>query len=363
MSVAPRFCPQCGTRVIEGTAFCAFCGSQVARERSAPATASGSPHPAYVPVGDASPVHPGTPSYTTIADQLGSGLYEPDYVDTDEEEPGGGPTSRVRPVLVVVIMLLLAGSVAAVALGMAGSLPAPFQGTFALLGGPREQTPPTAAPAAVKISSSPTTAPTPSRPRPTSTPLLTPSFERGSLIYSESFNATGTTWPVKSDANIKYSIRDGRYNIEASAASGWNWICQPTSIASTAMIAEVSARLEEGSPSAAYGMLFRRSDSRNFYVVLVTGNGKWQFGKMVNGVWTAVVDWKSDAAVPRAGDLAALQVVAKGDILAFSVNGAQLGAVVDSSLSSGAICLSTNTLGGGSVRYSFDDLRVWELAK
>ena len=260
------------------------------------------------------------------------------------------------------------------ALGFPGVFPSPASG----------QTPPagtvgaaaTATPTAPRPRATPTIQPpTATRALPTATPAptFTPvptatptpivvTFQKGAQLYSDSF-AAPVKWPLTSDSNLALSVLDGRYHVRVLPARYWGWQCAPNAQALSAvanLVMEVSAKVEEGPETSAYGLLFRFVDNKNFYRLHVTPAGKWEFGKFLNGTWSVISPLNVSDAIPKGNQTVTLRVVAKGNTFAFFANGVQLGTAADSSLGAGNLCLSTAAQGDGSVHVSYDDVNVWE---
>jgi hypothetical protein len=104
----------------------------------------------------------------------------------------------------------------------------------------------------------------------------------------------------------------------------------------TAADISVSAQQLSGDVHEGYGIVFRRASKGNYYTFVADGNGKWTFGKVVNGAYTTLLDWSYDAAI-HAGATASntFEVRTRGTHFDFFINGASVGHADDSSFASG----------------------------
>lgn len=101
------FCPECGTKVKDGVAFCSSCGSPIAADNAAPVTPAADPIPPVAPVQPVEPVNSGTP-----ADNFGT-VPTPPQPKTKGTRNGKKLAMIFVPIAVVLCLLIGVGCVVA----------------------------------------------------------------------------------------------------------------------------------------------------------------------------------------------------------------------------------------------------------
>lgn len=156
----------------------------------------------------------------------------------------------------------------------------------------------------------------------------------GSIIYQNSLDgSTKGQWTNNSSC----FFGTGGYHISAS------FICYaPTDPVSDA-ITTVSVKQISGPITYPFGLVIRRVSKGNYYDFQIDTNGKWYFGKAVNGTSSTLVDYTANAAIKKGlNQVNTLSVQAKGSHFIFSVNGTQVGTVDDATFTSGDVGLVGN---------------------
>jgi hypothetical protein len=104
--------------------------------------------------------------------------------------------------------------------------------------------------------------------------------------------------------------------------------------------------------------MFRYQDNDNYYRFSWDAQGKSRrLEKKVGGLFRVLAQQKSDSAAYRIGTTYVLEIVAQGSSLKVKINGAQIFAVTDTSLTEGTIALYSH-YNAGAV---FDDVLVEDL--
>ncbi len=127
-------------------------------------------------------------------------------------------------------------------------------------------------------------------------------------------------------------------------------------------VLEVEAKEAGGSP-VGYGILFRRSGRKKFYVFNVSNTGKYKFSKQTSKRWRweNVVNWTKSPYIKKGSKWNHIKVSADGPKIKLYVNGSLLLSIKDSSLKRGNIALITNTGNKhGNVTVLFDNLVVYK---
>lgn len=148
----------------------------------------------------------------------------------------------------------------------------------------------------------------------------------------------------------------------------------------------VTARAVDGPLNNGYGVIFRLHDRRNYYTFLVSSDGYYQVGRVLNGQFRELSTWIPSPLVRQGiGEANALRVVARGDRMRFYVNdqrvalcipnnpaaqstylmetcidGTMQDVLVDASIPNGRIGVTAQTIVGAEagVVAEFDDLIV-----
>lgn len=99
----------------------------------------------------------------------------------------------------------------------------------------------------------------------------------------------------------------------------------------------VQAKQIKGSTSQGYSLFFRFDETAvSFYAFLIDGNGKWRAFKVTNEQATFFEPFTANAAIHKGlGATNTMMVKVSGSHFDFFVNGAKVGQVNDSSLSTG----------------------------
>lgn len=122
---------------------------------------------------------------------------------------------------------------------------------------------------------------------------------------------------------------------------------------------EVDSGLFDGPPETTYGVIFRHQDDANYYVFEVDGLGRYRFGKMIQGVYSVVIEPTMSDRVQPGQALNRLRVIAKGDGISLAVNGVDVVEVSDSSFGRGRIGLTASLDDSSQSRVVFDNLQIF----
>ncbi len=151
---------------------------------------------------------------------------------------------------------------------------------------------------------------------------------------------------------------NNRYNIEVFASNLVAWGLANRIVSDFEI--EVEGKLEDGDNTNSYGLLFRFEDRENFYRFDISGDGYYLFSKFVDGEWITLVDWTSSEFINTGlGATNILKVTAFGPNISLSVNGQQLAAVTDDSLTRGNFGFFSGTFAEPYAWVSFDNLKMW----
>ena len=168
----------------------------------------------------------------------------------------------------------------------------------------------------------------------------------GALIYQDALNgSTKSQWTDNSNC----FFGSGGYHINAG------FICYAPADKVGDAMTTVSAKQISGPIIYPYGLVVRRVSKGNYYEFQIDANGKWRFGKVVNGTSTNIVALTASTAIKTGLNQAnTLSVQAQGSHFVFSVNGTQVGTADDSTFTSG----DTGLIGYDGIEVVFSNLSV-----
>jgi hypothetical protein len=168
----------------------------------------------------------------------------------------------------------------------------------------------------------------------------------GTLIYQDALDgSTKSQWT--DDSNCFFG--SGGYHINAG------FICYAPSDKVGDAVTTVSTKQVSGPITYFYGLVVRRVSKGNYYEFEVDANGKWRFGKVVNGTSTDIVGQTASTAIKTGLNQAnTLSVQAQGSHFVFSVNGTQIGSADDSTFTTG----DTGLIGNDGIEVVFSSLSI-----
>jgi len=184
-----------------------------------------------------------------------------------------------------------------------------------------------------------------------------------SSVIFDDFSVEGNGWHTGdySDALVvggNRSISDGVYRWQAEAGDDFVWWSVPDTDSISDCYVAADARLVSGVPDAQYGLIFRRVDSKNYYLFLVRDDGYFELVGVFEGKWTFLIEWTKVVAI-RSGEVNRLEIVAKGDKFAFYINGEHVGEYSDSQLASGKPAVVVGlTEAGDTLIVEFDNFEL-----
>ncbi len=177
------------------------------------------------------------------------------------------------------------------------------------------------------------------------------------LVYEDDFGDSSSGWDDAFDAYTTKQYGNNRYQIEVTASNLVAWGLANRDVADFEV--EVEAKLEGGSPSNGYGLLFRFLDRENFYRFDISGDGYYLLSKFVNGQWTTLVDWTASPVIQQGTTANILKVSAFGPNITVWANGQQLTSVTDDSLMHGNFGFFAGTFSEPHIWVSYDTLKLW----
>ena len=146
--------------------------------------------------------------------------------------------------------------------------------------------------------------------------------------------------------------------MEAEAFDDFVWWSVPTTDPIADFYLAVDVSLVSGTSDAQYGLIFRRVDSSNYYLLLIYDDQYFEFVKVYEGDWVTLIDWTETSTV-LSGGVNRLVVVAQKSQFTFYVNGQYVSEYSDSQLASGkpALVVGLNEAGDTSI-VEFDNFEL-----
>ncbi|MBC8496449.1 MAG: protein kinase, partial [Chloroflexi bacterium] len=194
---------------------------------------------------------------------------------------------------------------------------------------------------------------------PTSIPFS--SFE-WPLVFSDTFDENVNNWPTGVDddefARCDWSITDGKYRWDAEAHQGFNWHVWPDAREASDLNLTVDARQISGPEDALYGVVFRMSDSDNFYLFGLSNYQSFTFRRKYEGEWEILIDWTENTNI-RPGKANQITIVAMGSHFTFLINDQLVAEADDDVMFFGKAGLSIELYGEGDAAvFEFDNFEL-----
>lgn len=178
-------------------------------------------------------------------------------------------------------------------------------------------------------------------------------------VFSDEFRRASDVWEDPGYDSVTFSYVGGAYHITVDPPN-----ITPGSTGDVTVgnfLLEVDGAQLSG-PTGQYGVFFRQVDDQNFYLFAVTPFQTYSLWKMVDGEWSALIEWtKADAILAAEGEVNRLGVLAEGAQITLLVNDVAVAQVEDNAFSEGAVALAAGTFDEGGIEVEFDNLDIWEV--
>ncbi|HEU0004163.1 MAG TPA: hypothetical protein VFQ36_24880 [Ktedonobacteraceae bacterium] len=173
-------------------------------------------------------------------------------------------------------------------------------------------------------------------------PYPTPSGTQ--MLYSNALTTPAAGWASGPECRFTSNGLVVRPN------GGQAYIC----LAPTAALADVSVAVTvqqtNGPLTHAYGIAFRHAAPKNYYFFGIDGKGCYTLTIVVNDISHTVIPFTANAAIHSgANAVNRLQVIARGNVITFLVNGSAVGQATLTTYASGTIGL--RGINNGSVTF------------
>jgi hypothetical protein len=181
----------------------------------------------------------------------------------------------------------------------------------------------------------------------------------GEVIYQDDFSNSSSGWVSLIDE--RYGILDyfnGYYRIEVDGDHQMLWTGPGMNFSDVHLEADTIKVI--GAPDDIFGLICRGTDQYNFYFFVISSDGYYGIGKMVDGVQTLI---DNPGMLPS-------EIIAQGkaknhlradcvaDRLDFYVNGSKLASVTDGDLTDGDVGVIAGNLESDQTDVLFDNFSV-----
>jgi hypothetical protein len=109
---------------------------------------------------------------------------------------------------------------------------------------------------------------------------------------------------------------------------------------------------------AEHGVQFRKTDSDNYYALLLSEDNQFVFGKLQDGSWSDISSWQAASGCHGGQGADTLGVTAVGGHFEFYCNGTLIGQADDSAFSQGVIALEAGTYDATYLENTFDNVSI-----
>lgn len=180
---------------------------------------------------------------------------------------------------------------------------------------------------------------------------------QGPADFRADFAHAPSAWQWPAEGSVEVDFEDGQMRLQSRGDRLHVVLLRGRAPANLALC--VQLRFDSGQGAA--GVVLRRQDAGNHYQFVLSSDGRATIGRSEDGHWTAQSDWQAIRDF-RAGASHELRIIAQGGGLAFYVDGAVAGSLVDTRFSEGSLGLFAKPYGGdGRLTVAFEELAWWEL--
>lgn len=191
-------------------------------------------------------------------------------------------------------------------------------------------------------------------------PRSWPEFDSGSLLFQDDFSDPGSGWeqtPSGSNGSLEYL--DEAYRITIQGANQMLWSGPGLAFADTRL--EVDANHPGQATDDDFGFFCRAQDSQNFYYLVVSSDGYYGIGKVVDGV-NSLIEMEAmppSETIHQGQANNHLRADCTGNTLALYANGIRLASVRDNEFDRGEVGLTAGTLSAAETEVIFDNFSVF----
>jgi hypothetical protein len=182
---------------------------------------------------------------------------------------------------------------------------------------------------------------------------------RGVVLFSDDFATYSGRWQEKSSPKASAAYGESALSLRVVSPGVAVWSVPDFDTALHDYRAEVLVDFRDGSPDSLFGLVLDYQDDENFYALMTTSQGEWQFARRQNDEW---IDLTPPDAVPLERETGESVIRLRADVIGgtvtFFVDEQAAGRVTVEDDLSGAVFGLIARAGRGYVDVSFDDFVV-----
>jgi hypothetical protein len=178
------------------------------------------------------------------------------------------------------------------------------------------------------------------------------------ILFEDHFSDPSSGWHQLDILEGIADYENGHYEIIVHAKNADFWAYPGLYFEDT--IIEVDATTVDGPLDNNFGIICRHQDVKNFYFFIISSDGYYAIGKVINNIQTLISADKMQEsdAISQGYSTNHIKAVCDGPRLSLFVNDNQLVSVQDSSLTSGDVGLLAGTFAESETSIHFDNFIV-----
>jgi hypothetical protein len=179
------------------------------------------------------------------------------------------------------------------------------------------------------------------------------------VLFSDDFSDTGSGWDVYTETNGSVDYSAGSYRILVTSADMMVW-GNPYQDFQNDVRVVVDATKAGGPDDNALGIICRYQDVENFYMFIISSDGYAGIAMYKNNEFIILSgeNMEPSDAINLGATTNHLEATCIGSTLTLLINGTQVAAVTDTSLSGGDVGLFAKSFSESGVDILFDNLVV-----
>jgi hypothetical protein len=180
------------------------------------------------------------------------------------------------------------------------------------------------------------------------------------VLFQDDFSDTSSGWDRVDVSEGITDYADGIYRIFVNTDNTDVWANPGLDFTDTSIAVE--ATKVGGPDDNDFGVICRYEDNENFYFFIISSDGFYAVGKVVDGVQELLgeTEMMSGESIKKGSVTNDIQVECVGSRLTLSVNGTQLTSVEDTTFTSGDVGLVAGTFEEPGTDIQFDNFIVRE---
>ena len=188
----------------------------------------------------------------------------------------------------------------------------------------------------------------------------TPRVESGAVLFEDDFEVAGSGWPEQSDVEAITGYEDGAYAIDVHVSQLTVWASAGKDFSD--VIIETNARTAAGPEDNGFGVICRYQDDDNFYFMLVSADGFYGIGTVVERE-ARFIHGEADimdysASLPTDYETLDIRATCVGDRLTLAINAEELATATATDFQTGDVGLIARSFLEPGVEVRFDNFKV-----